>query len=277
MKKLLFVIGVATCAALIAILVLGRGGFRAGSKLPESAAQATSAPTVLPNGMKAVGVAAVYQDPTSYAGPVAIEGIVHEVFPSRGAFILIDVREFETCGLVCPNEKVPVFAPSDEFNGQMPAVKDHLVAIGDLRTKGQGFEFTAREILREGKPLLTRVNAPSAQSVPTLDLMPATLLEKKKELGLTRKQVARLKEIQTQYLKAESEWQGKINHCQAEIVELLEKKSDNQAKIDHEKKEIEEFKEQLAKERKKAEDAARAVLTPAQLKKLSGETQQRKA
>lgn len=46
-----------------------------------------------------VGVNDFAANPAARQGPVAIEGIVSQVFAERGAFVLIDLTEFESCGL----------------------------------------------------------------------------------------------------------------------------------------------------------------------------------
>jgi hypothetical protein len=258
-KRLLFTsVGlVLVVAVALAVWAQGRGN------KDNSGAAAESA------GVKTVGVDAVAKDPKRHAGRIAVEGVVARVMAERGAIVLIDTTEFAACGTTtCAEYSVPVRVPKGEFQGELPKVKETVVAIGDLQPLEKGYRFTVHEVRRGGKAILSRTKAPSAQAVQAEDYLPATLLSNKDVLGLTADQVTRLNAIHAALSETRQTLQEKITHCQAELVELLEQKPVDQAKVDHEKGEIREFNAKLAEAQRKVEDAARAVLTPEQTKRL---------
>lgn len=227
-------------------------------------------PTATSDGTKTVAVDAVAKDPNAHAGPIAIEGIVAKVLADRGAILLIDKAEFAACGTTdCAEYAVPLMVPKDQFEGELPKVKETVIAVGDLQPAEKGYSFLVQEVKREGKSIMRRTSPPTTtQHASAIDFLPGTLVAQKEVLGLTDEQVKKLTAAQAAFSEVEQQLQEKINHCQAELVELLEKKPVDQAKVDHEKHEIEEFKEKMAEERKKAEQSARSVLTAEQLKKL---------
>lgn len=263
-SKLLFV------SALIVVGLVAVVALSGEPKKEDEDRQAASPPPADTSVPKVVGVDVVAQDPKAHAGQIAVEGIVAKVLAERGAVVLIDKAEFEACGtLDCAMYSVPLIVPKDQFEGELPKLKEKVVALGELQPSGKGYTFTVREVRREGKRIMTRTKPPTpTRTASGTDLLPGTLLDQKEALGLKPKQIEKLNAAHAAFTEAQQKWQEKITHCQAELVEVLEKKPVNQAKVDHEKKEIEEFKEKLADERKTAEDAARAVLTSEQAKKL---------
>lgn len=263
--------------ALVVIAALVISGCNDGKKSNSKEAGSASTWANLPTDAKVVGVDAVAKDPKKHAGRVAIEGVVAKVFAARGAFSLIDVTEFAACGTTdCAEYSVPVLVPKDEFQGDLPKEKETVLAIGEVQPNEKGYAFVVQEVRRKDATVLSRTKAPSGKpaqdpsekKAQLSDCLPGTLLANKDTLGLTVDQVGKLTTIQTSFADAQARLQKKITHCQGELVELLEKKPVDQAKVDHEKKEVEELKCELAKEQRKAEVAARAVLTPEQAKQV---------
>lgn len=218
---------------------------------------------------KIIGVDAVAKSPKAHAGRVAIEGVVAQVMAAQGAFTIIDTTEFAACGRTdCAEYSVPVLVPKSEFKGDLPKHKETVVAIGEVQPLEKGFRFVVQEVRRKDAAILSRTKAPSAEQSQLVDCLPKTLLANKDELRLTPDQISKLTAIQESLTEAREPLQKKLTHCQEELVELLEQKLVDQAKVDHEKKETIELKSKLLEEQGKAEKAARAVLTPDQLKKV---------
>ena len=241
----------------------------AGTSEPAPATPAI-ANTDVPADVKIVTVDLVAKSPESHAGRIGIQGIVARVFPDRGAFILIDPAEFAKCGTTtCALYSVPVLTPNSEFKGDLPQLKQTVLAVGTLKPEGKGYRFVVEEVRRDNAPILSRTKPASHDAVQALDHLPSTLLAQSDALVLTDEQIAKLKQLHAEYTGAHGALQKKIAHCQAELVELLEKKPVDQAKVDHEKEEIEEFKEQLAQLQKDTEESSRSVLTPEQSKKVN--------
>lgn len=218
-----------------------------------------------PDDPKTLNVDKVAKDPKAYAGRIAVEGVVARVVKDK-AFTIIDAAEYAQCNsLTCAEFVIPLTFPKDEFKGDFPKPKDKVLAIGDLQITPTGYRIVVQEVRREKKTILSRTKAPSGNSV-LQDHLPGTLLINKDALRLNDDQVSKLKEMQGKLLETESKLNEKIAHCQAELVELLEKKPVHQEKVDHEKKEIEELKQKIKSEKEQFEKIARAVLTSDQSK-----------
>ena len=135
----------------------------------EEVAAPAKAPSTVPGatgaslpGARRVGVDAVAKDPKAHAGLVAIEGVVGQVFKSRGSFTMIDVAEFEQCGTVdCAEYSVPVQVPKEEFEGELPKSEETVVAIGDVQPLEKGYRFVVQEVQRKDKRILRRTKDPS--------------------------------------------------------------------------------------------------------------------
>jgi hypothetical protein len=263
--KVLLVVGAAAVAALVVFALWERQ-----SPPAQNAVQTPTGNQPDLAGVKTVGVDAVAKDPMAYAGRVGIEGVVAKVLQDRGAFTIIDVAEFKACGETgCAEYMVPVQVPKDEFEGTLPQSEETILAIGNVQPTETGYRFVVHEVRRQGVTILRRSRAPLAGKITIPDCLPATLLANKDALGLTAEQLARLNTIQANLSETQTRLQEKITHCQAELVELLERKPVDQAKVDHEKEEVEELKGKLVEEQRKAEEAARAVLTPEQVSKIA--------
>ncbi|UCF84084.1 MAG: hypothetical protein JSV50_00125 [Desulfobacteraceae bacterium] len=92
-------------------------------------------------------VNSVAPDPSAYKGTIKIRGVVSKVFPSDSLFILIDRREYKTCGVVtCATKLVPV-----RYSGALPEVKEEVVVTGQMVTAEKGFIFKGKEIQRRTK------------------------------------------------------------------------------------------------------------------------------
>lgn len=106
---------------------------------------------------KPVGVDAVVADPKAHAGPVTITGVVSQVFPKTGNFVLIDTAEYAACGdLTCAAVTLPVPTPNDEFTGELPAAADTVIVTGEVTPLDKGFKLTVSSVTRNNAVLRQR-------------------------------------------------------------------------------------------------------------------------
>lgn len=107
-----------------------------------------------------ISVGSFDQDYKSLSGVVAIEGRVAEVYPERGALLLVDYDRMADCESgCCPQAEVPVRLVLEEFNGELPPQDLEVVVVGDLTVKNMGYELVVNEIRHGDEVLLSRVPA----------------------------------------------------------------------------------------------------------------------
>lgn len=93
-------------------------------------------------------------------GTVAIEGRVAEVFPERGAFVLVDYDRMAECQSgCCPQAEVPVRLTLAEFKGELPSAELEIIVIGELALNDLGYELTVNEIRCGSEVLLSRIKS----------------------------------------------------------------------------------------------------------------------
>ena len=74
-------------------------------------------------------------DPSAYHGIIGIRGIVASTHQSDSSFVIIDVREYELCGiLTCAANEITIRVPADKYSGELPDSEDIIVAYGEFRT-----------------------------------------------------------------------------------------------------------------------------------------------
>lgn len=104
-----------------------------------SRAQPTaSGPISGPGDGAVLGVEALMRDVDRHRGPVRVKGVVSAVAAQGRTFALIDLREFEACGLANCALTLPV-----RWTGDMPAVRDVVVVNGDVREADGKLVFVA--------------------------------------------------------------------------------------------------------------------------------------
>jgi len=83
-------------------------------------------------------------DPGGRQGQVQLLGVVAAVSPGQG-FILVDKREYASCGLICLTEsgtkKIPI-----RWSGNAPKLEQTVRVIGILSASRQGLSFVAQSI-----------------------------------------------------------------------------------------------------------------------------------
>lgn len=249
-----------------AVAVVASVAIILGDTKPDEAAS-PEAMTNASEELATVSVDAVAKDPQSHKGTIAVKGVVGKVIADRGALLLIDEAEFAACGTTaCAEFTIPILAPNDEFEGELPKEADNVIAVGALEASDKGYRFVVDELRRDGNAIFKRIAPAAAQPEARGNFLPSTLLTRRHSLRLTEEQVTRLAELQTRYAEEQQRLQAKIEHCQAELAELLETEPVDQAKVVHERQEVEGFRAKLAEERRNVEEQARSVLTPDQFK-----------
>jgi hypothetical protein len=83
-------------------------------------------------------------EPNGHLGQVQLSGVVAAVSPGQG-FILVDKREYASCGLTCLTEvgtkKIPI-----HWGGNAPKLEQIVRVVGILSRSRQGLSFVAQSI-----------------------------------------------------------------------------------------------------------------------------------
>jgi hypothetical protein len=105
-----------------------------------------------------VGVDDVAADPFAYVGPIAIEGVVSFVHPSNSTFVIIDVKEYELCGVVtCAINEIPITVPPSLYSGALPEVKDVVLTYGEIINSASGYAIEVSQVKRGGKTIMQKI------------------------------------------------------------------------------------------------------------------------
>jgi len=112
---------------------------------------------VVADGVATVAVDRLMRRPGDYAGRLAVEGVVVQSVPERGALLLVDLDEFKSCGLAaCTDASMPVRIDLTGYEGTLPQPGELVTMIGDFTAAERGFTFELLEIHREGGVVLAR-------------------------------------------------------------------------------------------------------------------------
>jgi len=134
--------------AVLVLLVLGylfTGGCQANSEEPGDA---------ITNSV-IVDVDDIVADPGAYQGIVGIRGIVSFVYPADSAFVIIDLREYELCGVVtCAINELTISVPFDRYSGELPDVKDEVVVYGEIISAQTNYSLKVLEVTRDKETIL---------------------------------------------------------------------------------------------------------------------------
>jgi hypothetical protein len=104
-----------------------------------------------------VGVDDAFADPQAYSGIIAVKGVVSFVYPSNSSFVIIDVKEYELCGVVtCAINEMLISVPSDLYSGELPEVTDTVLVHGEIVYPDEDFSLSATKVTRNGKTILER-------------------------------------------------------------------------------------------------------------------------
>lgn len=110
------------------------------------------------NTSDSVGVNAVMTDPTAYSGTIAIQGVVQKVDPATSSITVIDEGEYATCGLTPCNSAglLPLSMPMAQYEGELPALEDVVVVVGEIKSMAQGSYFDVERLERNGSVLVSK-------------------------------------------------------------------------------------------------------------------------
>lgn len=105
-----------------------------------------------------INVDDVVADPIAYDGVIGIRGIVSFVYPADSTFVIIDVKEYELCGVVtCAINEMSVMVPPDQYSGELPKVEDEVVVYSEIISQGDVYSLDISEVKRAGETILKRV------------------------------------------------------------------------------------------------------------------------
>lgn len=130
-------------------LVIAAGvAFILQSRDREERRPASSSPMSVSQLPPALGVEELMKNVDRYPGTVRVEGVVREVSAGQPELALIDIREFQECGISKCNELVlPV-----HWLGPMPSVEDVVRLEGEVRETSGKLAFVARNLEKAGPP-----------------------------------------------------------------------------------------------------------------------------
>ncbi len=91
----------------------------------------------------ALNVNSVFADPGAYQGEIKVHGVVADSSAQAATFLLIDVREYRSCGqLNCASKFVRVHYTG----GELPKLKSEVVISGEMVDAGEGYQLQAKTI-----------------------------------------------------------------------------------------------------------------------------------
>jgi hypothetical protein len=126
--------------AVVAVVVLGAGGFLWASHPGRSTDAATTATT--PSPARVLAVDDLQQSPERFSGPIRVLGVVGGTKGSDQMFGLVDTREVEKCGTTtCAEFLLPV-----RWSGAMPKTGDRVTVSGKIQRSAQGLILQATAI-----------------------------------------------------------------------------------------------------------------------------------
>ncbi|MBI3427899.1 MAG: hypothetical protein HY011_33670 [Acidobacteria bacterium] len=134
MKKTLIIAGLTIIAATIVVSQIQTNSAPP-AKPPPSTVESSKTNTVL-------GVENFMRNVDRYRGRVQVEGVVSSVSATNQTLGLIDVREFQTCGLEkCAELTLPV-----RWTGAMPTVGQAFRANGEVQKEKGKLVFVAKTL-----------------------------------------------------------------------------------------------------------------------------------
>lgn len=81
-------------------------------------------------------------DPSAYTGKIVVQGAVSFANPEKKSFEIIDLKEFDQCGVVtCAINHLTVNYPNP-----LPNVKDRVEITGELIRTNQGYVLNAETV-----------------------------------------------------------------------------------------------------------------------------------
>jgi len=97
-------------------------------------------------------------DPAAYDGIIGIRGIVSFVYPPDSTFVIIDMKEYELCGVVtCAINEIAISVPRDQYSGELPNVEDTVVVYSGITSGENVYLLEVSEVKRGKETILKRV------------------------------------------------------------------------------------------------------------------------
>jgi hypothetical protein len=108
-------------------------------------------------GVTIVGVDRLIRNQMDYTGLLAVQGVVVQCHEQRGAFVMVDVEEFKTCGFeACTDAAMPVRIARDQYDGALPQPGQAVTLVGTFEALERGFQFDLHEVHRNGSVILAQ-------------------------------------------------------------------------------------------------------------------------
>ncbi len=96
-------------------------------------------------------------DPSAYNGFIGIRGIVASAHQSDSSFVIIDVREYELCGvLTCATNEITIIVPSNEYSGELPNAEDIVIVYGEFNSSNDYGIIDVSHIERDNQVIIRR-------------------------------------------------------------------------------------------------------------------------
>jgi hypothetical protein len=94
-------------------------------------------------------------DPSAYHGIIGIKGVVASTRQSDSSFVIIDVREYELCGvLTCATNEITIRVPADKYSGELPNSEDIVIAYGEFKTSDNYSIIEVSRIERDNQVII---------------------------------------------------------------------------------------------------------------------------
>ena len=104
-------------------------------------------PAYVDESIPSLGVESLLRNQETHSGRLAVEGVVVQCFEERGAFVVVDLEEFKSCGLeACTDAAMPIRIERDQFEGVLPVPGELVTLICDFESIDRGFQCELQEV-----------------------------------------------------------------------------------------------------------------------------------
>ncbi len=138
-------------ALALSMIVLAGCGREAASVPSTSGLRAAVMEADLPT----ISVDLLIRNPRTEPGRIAVHGVVVQRYVERGAFVMVDVEEFKSCGFAaCTDALMPVRLADGAYDGVLPELGAEITVVGHYEPLERGFRFDPDQIHRDGLVIL---------------------------------------------------------------------------------------------------------------------------